>query len=55
MTHSTFLWLPRYNLAANKYGKNCGAKTGKADGFGQLYWEMKGWIDAQDPYGWFQW
>ena len=18
-------------------------------------WEEKGWIDAQDPYGWFQW
>jgi len=20
-----------------------------------IYWEKKGWIKAQDPYGWFQW
>lgn len=30
-------------------------KEGKADAFGLAAWEKSGWMNAQDPYGWFQW
>jgi hypothetical protein len=44
-----------YRAKVNAYGVNCGVKAGKEDPFGLLYWESKNWIEAQDPYGWFQW
>jgi len=46
-----------YNKTVNTYKVDCGAKSTprKTDPFGQLYWESKHWIIAQDPYGWFQW
>jgi len=31
----------------NKYGVNSGTSL--------TYWEKKGWIHSQDPYGWVQW
>ena len=52
----TMLASETYQKNVNRYKVNCGAKiSGKGDPFGQLYWEMKGWINAQDPYGWFHW
>ena len=44
-----------YNRNLNRYKVDCGAKDGKGDRFGQSFWEGKGWIVEQDPYGWFQW
>lgn len=46
---------PKYNVSVNKYKVNCGYKSGPQDTFGLIAWEEKGWIAAQDPYGWFQW
>lgn len=37
----------KYKAHANKYGRPVG---GSLD-----MWEQRGWIKAQDPYGWFQW
>ena len=37
----------KYDKKVNKYGVKCGS-TLEA-------WENSGWIDKQDPYGWFQW
>ena len=31
----------------NKYGVKCGTSF--------RFWENKGWINKEDPYGWFQW
>jgi hypothetical protein len=45
----------KYNVSINKYKVNCGYKSGPDDTFGLIAWEEKGWIVAQDPYGWFQW
>merc|ERR1719300_596252 len=36
-----------YDPRVNKYGTQCGG--------GLDMWEEKGWIDPQDPYGWFMW
>ena len=36
-----------YNVSLNKYGVKCGTPF--------RFWENKGWINKQDPYGWFQW
>ena len=36
-----------YNERVNTYGKKCG---GDLD-----MWESSGWINKQDPYGWFHW
>ena len=44
-----------YNKNVNKFGVGCGAKAGSKDTFGQAFWEQKGWIKAQDPFGWFHW
>lgn len=38
---------PIYNPSVNKYGVRCGG--------GLDMWESSGWINEQDPYGWFQW
>ena len=35
------------DLSINKYGVHSGTSL--------EYWESKGWISAQDPYGWVQW
>ena len=35
-----------YNPSVNKYGVKCGTSL--------RFWEDKGWINKQDPYGWFQ-
>ncbi len=51
----TYLESSIYNKNLNKYGVNCGAKLDKDDKFGLRFWEHKGWIEAQDPYGWVQW
>ena len=37
----------RYNIPTNKYKVKAGQD--------QEFWESKGWIDPQDPRGWFQW
>ena len=34
-------------MEINKYGVKCGTSL--------RFWEEKGWINAIDPYGWFQW
>ena len=36
-----------YDAEVNKYGVKCGTSL--------RFWENKGWINGQDPYGWFQW
>ena len=36
-----------YGVSLNKYGVKCGTSL--------RFWENKGWINKQDPYGWFQW
>ena len=36
-----------YDVEINKYGVKCGTSL--------RFWENKGWINEQDPYGWFQW
>ena len=36
-----------YHAKINKYGIKCGTSF--------RFWENKGWINKQDPYGWFQW
>ena len=36
-----------YDVSANKYGVKCGRSL--------RFWENKGWINKQDPYGSFQW
>ena len=36
-----------YDVSVNIYGVKCGTSL--------RFWENKGWIIKQDPYGWFQW
>ena len=36
-----------YDKSINKYGVKCGSSLED--------WEKSGWMDKQDPYGWFQW
>ena len=36
-----------YDDSLNKFGVKCGTLL--------RVWENKGWINKQDPYGWFQW
>ena len=36
-----------YDANVNKYKIKCGSSL--------RFWENKGWIHEQDPYGWFQW
>ena len=36
-----------YDTSVNKYKIKCGSSL--------RFWENKGWIREQDPYGWFQW
>ena len=36
-----------YDVKVNKYGVKCGTSS--------RFWENKGGINEQDPYGWFQW
>jgi len=36
-----------YDAKVNKYKVKCGQDLRE--------WESSGWIDKQDPYGWFQW
>ena len=36
-----------YDVSFNKYGVKCGTSS--------RFWENKGWINKQDPYGWYQW
>jgi hypothetical protein len=38
---------PKYDKKINKYKVKCGSSLEA--------WESSGWIDKQDPYGWFQW
>ena len=35
------------DVGVNKYGVKCGTSL--------QFWENKGWINDQNPYGWFQW
>lgn len=37
----------KYDKKVNKYKVKCGSSLEA--------WESSGWIDEQDPYGWFQW
>ena len=36
-----------YDPSVNRYRVKCGTSL--------RFWENKGWISKQDPYGWFQW
>ena len=36
-----------YDVSVNKYVAKCGTSL--------KFWENNGWINKQDPYGWFQW
>jgi hypothetical protein len=45
--NSNLLDCPDYDASKNKYGVECGTSL--------EYWESKGWIKEQDPYGWVQW
>ena len=36
-----------YDPGRNKYGVKCGASLEE--------WESSGWMNKEDPYGWFQW
>eukprot|EP00096_Caligus_rogercresseyi_P012363 TRINITY_DN5144_c0_g1_i2.p1 TRINITY_DN5144_c0_g1~~TRINITY_DN5144_c0_g1_i2.p1 ORF type:complete len:286 (+),score=72.15 TRINITY_DN5144_c0_g1_i2:61-918(+) len=36
-----------YDISKNKYKAKCGGSL--------EMWESSGWMDKQDPYGWFQW
>ena len=36
-----------YDAKVNKYGVKCGTSL--------RFWENKGCVKSQDPYGWFQW
>ena len=36
-----------YDKKVNKYGVKCGSSLEN--------WQKSGWIEKQDPYGWFQW
>ena len=45
-THLARGW-KSYDKTVNKYGAKCGGTL--------QMWESSGWIDAADPYGWFQW
>ena len=36
-----------YDTSVNKYKVKCGTSL--------RFWENKGWIREEDPYGWFQW
>ena len=38
---------PDYDKKVNKYKVKCGSSL--------TDWEKSGWMDKQDPYGWFQW
>mgnify|MGYP003329195776 CR=1 FL=1 len=39
--------LIKYDKKVNKYKVKCGSSLES--------WESSGWINKQDPYGWFQW
>ena len=43
----TLMIRPDCDSARNKYGVSSGTSL--------LYWESRGWIMPQDPYGWVQW
>lgn len=43
----TMVTSQKYDKKLNKYGVKCGSSLEA--------WEGSGWIDKQDPYGWFQW
>uniref|UniRef100_A0A6C0C526 DUF5872 domain-containing protein n=1 Tax=viral metagenome TaxID=1070528 RepID=A0A6C0C526_9ZZZZ len=38
---------PNYDKKVNKYKVKCGSSL--------IDWEKSGWMNKQDPYGWFQW
>lgn len=38
---------PKYDKKVNNYKVKCGSDLED--------WEKSGWMDKQDPYGWFQW
>lgn len=42
-----YICATEYDKRVNKYGVKVGTTL--------EYWEDKGWIDPQDPYGWVQW
>ena len=42
-----FLYETKCNPKINKFKVRSGTSL--------VFWESKGWIKAQDPYGWFQW
>ena len=42
-----YITSPDYNKKINKYNVKCGSSLDM--------WEKSGWINKQDPYGWFQW
>jgi len=45
--HTDYYKSDNYNININKYKVKCGSPLS--------LWESSGWINPQDPYGWFQW
>ena len=45
-TDQKYYFSDYYDVSVNKYGVKCGTSL--------KFWENKGWINKQDPYGWFQ-
>lgn len=51
-------WFEGLDLEKMVYSKKCDKSINKfkvKSGTTLEYWESKGWISPQDPYGWFQW
>lgn len=46
-SHTTLLHSNKHDKGVNRFNAKCG---GSLD-----MWESSGWINAEDPYGWFQW
>lgn len=46
--------IPKNKLTSSKYDKNINKYKVKS-GTSLEFWEEKGWMNEQDPYGWFQW
>jgi hypothetical protein len=45
----------QYQPSLNKYGVRSEKGTPREDVWGIEYWTSQGWIQPQDPYGWFMW
>jgi hypothetical protein len=53
--HRVFDWSLDESLLSSPECKPEINKYGVTSGTSLVYWESKGWIHSQDPYGWVQW